>query len=136
MLRRSTRLIRRADFARAMAGRRIFGSPRVVAFACVSGHPVGNPAEPGSVRVGVAAARRVRGAVLKNRVRRRLRAAAHRALQQGGDLGRRFDLVLVGTSGAVRAPFSEIVDDVRTAFRRAATSGGLQATSDWEQSSR
>jgi len=61
-------------------------------------------------RVGVAVSRQVRGAVGRNRVRRRLREAYRRARGAGT---RRNDLVIVGRPGVLRAPFETLVGELR-----------------------
>ncbi|HET7410405.1 MAG TPA: ribonuclease P protein component, partial [Paracoccaceae bacterium] len=57
------------------------------------------------------------GAVVRNRAKRRLRAAAAEVLPQAGSPG--WDYVLVGRPQAtVARPFPELVADLRTALGR------------------
>ncbi len=69
----------------------------------------------GPYRVGFAVSRQMRGAVARNRARRRLREA-YRAAISLGLVG--LDLVLIARPGALTVPFERLVADV---------SGGLQS---------
>jgi ribonuclease P protein component len=69
-------------------------------------------------QVGVAVSRQVRGAVKRNRIRRRLREAWRRAI--GGPGGAR--VVLVGRPRALGCPFEELVGEARAAFSAMARS--------------
>jgi ribonuclease P protein component len=69
-------------------------------------------------RIGVTVGRRFGSAVRRNRLRRRLREAA-RELEAELPMG--IDIVCVPRSGALRAPFADIVGSLRTALREAGT---------------
>ncbi len=82
----------------------------------------------GPPRVAVAAGRKLGTAVVRNRVKRRLREAARRV-----ELPRGHDLVLVGRSTAADAPFDQLLADLAAAAgraargRRACSPGGVGA---------
>jgi len=109
------RLPRRADFLRIAAERRKFAAPGLVLQAAPT------PAEllqPGSnsMRVGFTATRKIGGAVVRNRVRRRLRAAARDVLPACARPG--FDYVLIGREGTALRPYAALKADLELALRR------------------
>ena len=80
-MKRAYRLRRNADFQRVRAARRSWAHPLLVLYAAPN---VGEP-----TRVGISAGKRVGGAVVRNRVRRRIREAVrlrHPELRAGHDL--------------------------------------------------
>ena len=68
------------------------------------------------VRVGLTVSRRVGGAVVRNRVRRRLRAAVERVIPDHAKEG--YDFVVIGRAATVRRPFPALLGDLETALRR------------------
>ena len=74
-------------------------------------------AEAGPARLGITASRKVGNAVVRNRVRRRLKEALRAAapLEAEGD----HDYVLMARRDTLGRRFTALVDDVRTAFRAA-----------------
>ncbi len=66
-------------------------------------------------RLGFTCSRKLGNAVLRNRARRRLRAAADAVLRPG-PAG--WDFVLVGRAATLDRPFRELVEDLRTALVR------------------
>jgi len=99
------RLRRRQDFDRVMRAQRVFAGRAIVAFA--------SPSPEGRWRVGVAVSRRLRGAVNRNRVRRRLREVARASLlpppqpeASGG-----YDVVLVGRPAALELPLEVLAQE-------------------------
>jgi ribonuclease P protein component len=131
--------MRRSDFRRAGRGRRVTSGPLVVQAVPPSAPPVG-PAGPigilvrtgrwggdgtaeGPVRVGFAVGRPVGGAVVRNRVRRRLRVAAMSVLPlaHGGSPtepdGRTLVVVRV-RPGAETLPVVELERLLAQAWRR------------------
>lgn len=76
---------------------------------------------PGSGRAGFAVSRQIRGAVRRNRARRRLREA-YRTL--GSARARRVDAVFVARAWALQASIVELQSDMRQALERAHRSSG------------
>lgn len=74
---------------------------------------VSAPSDPGQVRIGLVANRRVGKAVVRNRVRRRLRAALAEIDPVSGH-----DYVIVATRQVAEAPFPKVVGWLRTALGR------------------
>lgn len=74
-----------------------------------------------AVRFGVTATRKIGGAVVRNRAKRRLRAAARALLPQFGRPG--FDYVLIARAGTTTRPWARLLDDVKTALIRLAADG-------------
>ena len=112
-MKRRHRLRRPADIGRVLAGRRLFAGAMLVAFAV-----------PGAAeaRVGVAVSRQLKGAVQRNRVRRRLREVA-RAVLLGPDSplstgGIRYDVVLIARPAAATAPFSQLASEAESILDR------------------
>jgi ribonuclease P protein component len=90
-----------------------------VAFAAAGRTPVN--------RVGVTASRQIRGAVARNRARRRLREAARLTLLQDGSIppgpGISFDVVLIARPPALTVAFSQIEDELGRFGARLARQG-------------
>ena len=72
--------------------------------------------EAESIRVGFTVSRRVGNAVVRNRVKRRLRAAAELVLTDHAMPGH--DYVLIGRAANVRCSFPKIVRDLETALMK------------------
>jgi ribonuclease P protein component len=70
------------------------------------------------VRVGFTATRKIGGAVVRNRAKRRLREAARALLPQLGSPG--FDYVFIARAGAPTRRWQRLLDDVKTALIRLA----------------
>jgi ribonuclease P protein component len=116
----------RADFLRVAANRRRWTMPSVV--LQVAPRPAGTGL---AARVGYTASRRVGNAVVRNRSRRRLRAAVAALLPTHGDAA--FDYVLIARDATATRPWPDLLHDVETAMRRLkawrepSASGGLRA---------
>ena len=121
------RLRKRADFLRAARGiRRVEGA--VTLETCPA------PQLPsGHLRVGFTASKKIGNAVIRNRAKRRLRAAASQLLPLLGRPGH--DYVLVARGTAVARPFPALFSDITTALKAAhkkldAKAGDMKAE-DW-----
>jgi len=103
----------RADFLRvARSGRRWAGPTLVMQAAAHSD----GPGRVSRMRVGFTASRKVGNAVVRNRAKRRLRAAAASVLPALGQPGT--DYVLIARAGTADRPFAELVADLEAALRR------------------
>lgn len=74
--------------------------------------PVGG--NNGSVRVGFTASRKVGNAVLRNRAKRKMRAAASSVLADRGRPGT--DYVLIARASTPERPFAELLSDLAAAL--------------------
>ena len=103
------RLTRRAEFQRVSRGRRRASE----AFTLQSVRR--EDEEQTGARVGITVTKKVGNAVVRNRIRRRLREAlrAARPLEAGADR----DYVLVARREALARSFAALVEDLRGAFR-------------------
>ncbi|HZZ87283.1 MAG TPA: ribonuclease P protein component [Caulobacteraceae bacterium] len=70
------------------------------------------------IRVGFTATRRIGGAVVRNRAKRRLREAVRATFPGLARAG--CDYVLIARGGAAERPFPRLLDDVKTALIRLA----------------
>jgi ribonuclease P protein component len=70
---------------------------------------------PDAIRVGITASRKVGGAVVRNRVRRRLRALADNVLAEAGQPG--CDYVLIGRHATAARPYAALIEDLRRALQ-------------------
>jgi ribonuclease P protein component len=69
-----------------------------------------------AVRVGFTASRKVGNAVIRNRAKRRLRAAAAEVLGRDGRQGT--DYVLIARAGTGERPYAELIGDLAAALRQ------------------
>lgn len=77
-------------------------------------------ARHGQVRLGVVVSRKVGNAVVRNRVRRRLRAAMLELLRARGEAyPSSFDLLVITRPSAAEADYAQLADALRTAIERA-----------------
>jgi ribonuclease P protein component len=126
------RLMRREDFLRVAAARRRWVTPAFIlqarersregtnvaidAATVTSSNPAFVDRTIREVRVGFTVSRKVGNAVVRNRVRRRLRAAVDAVLPERAAPG--FDLVLVGRNGGLTHPFERIKQDLAVALNK------------------
>jgi len=111
MTSRVGRLQRRPDFLRVAAARRKFAAPGLVLQAAP-----GLAGDTVDLRVGFTASRKVGGAVVRNRVRRRLRAVAAELLPGHAKPG--MDYVLIGRQASLTRPYLALKADLEAALRR------------------
>ena len=84
--------------------------------------PGDHPADPGAdAWLGITASRRVGGAAARNRVKRRLRAAAAQVLPAFGAANTEY--VLIGRRATLTRPFPDLLFDLEHALRRVGASG-------------
>jgi ribonuclease P protein component len=116
------RLQRRADFLRVAGIRRKWVAPGLILQAArqiatsASPQPTSDDALGAPSRIGFTATRKIGIAVLRNRARRRLRAAADQVLPRHAAAGH--DYVLVARAESLTRPFDALLGDLETALRR------------------
>ena len=106
-LRRQYRLRKPRDFAKVYSKGVSTASRLVVVYAL--------PSQGDCVRVGVAAGKKLGNAVVRNRIKRIIRAAL-REIRPNIKLG--FDLVVIGRAGAANAKTQEMKRDLHKVCRR------------------
>jgi len=79
--------------------------------------------ETPSIGAGFTATRKVGGAVVRNRCKRRLREAARLLLPDHGRPG--FDYVFIARQGTAERPWPRLLDDVKSALIRLAAEDGV-----------
>jgi ribonuclease P protein component len=103
------RLTRRPEYLRAAARGRKAARPGLVLQAL---------AQPGApLRVGFTATKKLGGAVVRNRCKRRLRAAIRHAIGEEPISG--FDLVLIARDATATRPWDQLLGDLRGALKQA-----------------
>ncbi len=103
----ATRLTRRAEFLLVASKGRKAPAPGLVLQALAR-------ADQAPARLGFTVTKKVGNAVVRNRTRRRLRAAARAVLLETPVHG--VDLVLIGRDGTRGRPFRLLLDDLRRAL--------------------
>src|SRR5947209_12256594 len=102
-------LSRRADFLAANRGRR---APMPGFILLLRDRADGDPA----LRLGLTVSRKVGGAVVRNRMKRRFRALARELLPESGVAGA--DMVLIGRPGGIERDYALLRDELRRALRK------------------
>ena len=69
-----------------------------------------------AMRLGITVTRKIGGAVVRNRMKRRFRALAREVLPEAGLPGA--DHVLIGRSGGIERDFAAMREDLRKALRK------------------
>jgi ribonuclease P protein component len=78
------------------------------------------------MRVGFTVTKKIGGAVVRNRAKRRLREAARLLLPEHGRPG--FDYVLIARGGTATRPWPRLLDDVKSALISLAALGDAPGT--------
>lgn len=76
----------------------------------------GEPARQNDIRVGFTVTKKIGGAVIRNRARRRLRAAVETVMPTHAARGR--DYVVIGRARTNARPFPDLVHDLETALHK------------------
>jgi ribonuclease P protein component len=97
----------RAEFLAAARG-------AVCARGAVVVQALDRSAERVTIRAGFTATRKIGGAVVRNRAKRRLREAARAHLPALGQRG--FDYVFIARGGTAARPWARLLDDVKSAL--------------------
>ena len=105
------KLTRRADYLAANGG---FRAPTPGFVLLV--RPRGD--EDPAIRLGITVSRKVGGAVVRNRMKRRFRALAREVLAASGIAGA--DHVIIGRNGGIERPFGDLRTELEGALRRLA----------------
>ena len=104
------RLRARPEFLRVAAGKRVWTAPGLI----LQTRKRPEAAAEANCRLGLTASRKVGGAVVRNRARRRLREAARAVLPERGHAG--FDYVLIARRTTPSRPYALLVEDLRAAL--------------------
>jgi ribonuclease P protein component len=118
MTARLSRLKTRAEFLRVAAARSRAARPGLVLQAAPRQNKPGADEPEGELRVGFTASRRVGNAVVRNRAKRRLRAAATLVLPLHGKSAT--DYVLIAREGTGKRPYAALLADLEGALRQLA----------------
>ena len=117
-------LAKRADFLRvagrgtkwATAGLVLQACPRSAGGASGPAPSGANVSEAQAIRVGYTASKKVGGAVVRNRARRRLRALAREVIAQEAAAG--YDYVLIARAETATRDYAALRADMRFALKR------------------
>ena len=102
---RVLRLRKRAEFLRAARGRK-YAVPGLVLQEIAQERPT----DPGTIRVGFTTTKKLGNAVVRNRIRRRLREVARTLIAGKGRPG--FDYVLIGRKATLTRSYADLLDDL------------------------
>ncbi|MBT3532333.1 MAG: ribonuclease P protein component [Rhodospirillaceae bacterium] len=112
------RLKRRRDFLHLARTGRKWAAPGLVLQAKLrpEGRETIKGTDTASVRIGFTVSRKVGNAVIRNRARRRLKAAAENIFPAHGMPG--FDYVVIGRAATPKRPWAALQDDMVTALKK------------------
>lgn len=108
------RLPKRSDFLRIAGLKRRWAAPGLV--LQVAPRPPDTHVEPGDIRVGFTATRKVGSAVTRNRARRRLRAAVKQVMT--GAARDDCDYVVIVRAATATRPYDKLVSDLEVALKK------------------
>ena len=114
MRREVGRLLHRPDFLRVASSRQKAVAQGLILQVGRRGDL--ESAQPAMPRIGFTVTRKVGGAVVRNRARRRLKAAAAAIFPGHAMPGH--DYVVIGRNTTLGRPFTLLIDDLTTAMRR------------------
>ena len=113
-MKRRFRLRRKSDFDAATQGKRLYSGQGLLALAVPSDGP--------QTRIGVTVSRQLKGAVDRNRARRRVREAARVSLLERDSgaqhRGIRYDVVLIARPAALTLRFADLKEETEQAALR------------------
>jgi len=115
---RLARLKTRRDFLRVADTRARFATPGLI--LQVRRHSADETSALPEIRVGFTVSKKVGNAVVRNRVKRRLRAAADEVIAARSKPGR--DYVLVGRRESEERAYPDLLCDIETALARTGSS--------------
>jgi ribonuclease P protein component len=111
---KSARLLKHADFERVYnSGERLFYKDLTMFFVRGASGSSEAQSSSGSVRIGLTVGRTLGGAVVRNRIKRRMREALRKHLQE---LSPPVDVVVNPKKSAAVAEFAELESQVRQSF--------------------
>ena len=115
------RLKKRADFLRVASVRRKWAAPGMVLQAARDS----SPEQGGVSRVGFTVTKKVGNAVIRNRVKRRLRAVARDIIPACANAG--WDFVLIGRQNTIDRDYEDLQSDLLTALAKV----GAKRPDEW-----
>jgi ribonuclease P protein component len=113
------RLRRRADFKAVAGGRRVTRRGFVLQALAVGGDSGNRPP-----RFGITVTKKIGNAVVRNRIRRRLREALRTAAPGHARAGT--DYVVIARNAALALPFDRLVTDLTSGFAALARGGSTE----------
>ena len=123
MARSVGRLTQRREFLRVAAARRKWAAPGLV--LQVRRTPKEQDPSTSALRVGFTATKKIGNAVVRNRARRRLRAAVNQIMPVHAAPAH--DYVVIARAGTVRRRYADLVNDLETALKKL---GAFEPASD------
>ena len=110
------RLKIRSDFLRVQRTERKWVTPGLILQARSHDSGERSNGATSAIRVGFTVSRRVGNSVVRNRVKRRLRAAADRVLTEHAM--DHHDYVLIGRAATARREYAALLDDLETSLKK------------------